>query len=75
MAVFVCNNCESRFVEDVLPRRGSVCFKCHVKTIRLGFAHGKENFHGDTIKQKQEKIVADAKAKGIDAVPASAYGF
>ena len=28
-----------------------------------------------TIKQKQEKIVADAKAKGIDAVPASNYGF
>jgi hypothetical protein len=69
MAVFVCEQCESRFVGDGVPRRGLICFKCHIQTINLGFTYGKENFHGDTIKQRQDKIVADAAAKGITAEP------
>lgn len=75
MAVFVCEKCESRWVEDSLPRRGSICFRCHVRTINLGFTHGKENFHGPTIREKQNKIVSDAAAKGITAVPAKDYGI
>jgi hypothetical protein len=73
MTVFVCEQCDSRFVGDMMPRRGPVCFKCHVKSINLGFTYGKENFHGDTIKQRQEKIVADAAAKGITAEPVSRW--
>ena len=75
MAVFVCEKCESRWVEDSLPRRGSICFRCHLRTINLGFTHGKENFHGPTIREKQNKIVSDAAAKGITAVPAKDYGI
>lgn len=55
------------------PRRGLICFKCHVKTINLGFTYGKDNFHGPTIKERQNKIVADAAAKGITAEPVSRY--
>jgi hypothetical protein len=69
MTVFVCDKCDSRFVGDMLPRRGSICFKCHLKTVNIGFTYGKENFHGDTIKERQQKIVADAAAKGITAEP------
>lgn len=69
MAVFVCEKCDSRWVGDSLPRRGSICFKCHVKTINLGFTHGQESFHGDTIREQQRKIVADAAANGIKAEP------
>ena len=75
MAVFVCVKCESRWVEDTLPRRGSICFRCHLRTINLGFTYGKENFHGPTIREKQNKIVSDAAAKGITAVPAKDYGI
>lgn len=75
MAVFVCDKCESRWVEDTLPRRGSICFRCHIRTINLGFTYGKENFHGPTIREKQNKIVSDAAAKGITAVPAKDYGI
>lgn len=75
MAVFVCEKCESRWVEDSLPRRGSICFRCHLRTINLGFTYGKENFHGPTIKERQNKIVSDAAAKGITAVPAKDYGI
>ena len=46
-----------------------MCFKCHIGTVRLGFTYGKEDFHGPTIKERQDKQVADAKAGGIDAVP------
>jgi cytochrome c5 len=75
MAVFICETCESRFIQDSFPPTRKECFKCHVKGIRLGFKHGKEDFHGDTIKQRQEKILADAKKNGINAVPASEYGI
>jgi cytochrome c5 len=75
MAVFVCDKCEKRWVEDTLPRRGSICFGCHLKGIRIGYTHGKKDFHGPTIKERQDKIVSDAAAKGITAVPAKDYGF
>jgi cytochrome c5 len=69
MKEFRCLTCLSTFESDELPRRGSVCFKCHVKTIRLGFTHGKEDFHGPTIAERQRQTVADAAAKGINAEP------
>jgi hypothetical protein len=37
--------------------------------VDIGFRHGKENFHGATIREKQNKIVADAAANGIKAEP------
>jgi hypothetical protein len=64
-----CNECGSIFTFDILPRRGAVCFKCHVGSIRLGFAHGKEDFHGPTIKERQDQQVAQAKAAGVNAEP------
>jgi hypothetical protein len=69
MTVFVCDKCDSRFVGDVLPRRGSVCFKCHLKTVNIGYTYGKENFHGDTIKQRQDKAIADATKEGRTIEP------
>lgn len=69
MTVFVCERCDSRWVGDQLPPRGSICFRCHVKTVDIGFRYGKENFHGATIREKQNKIVADAAAKGVKAEP------
>jgi hypothetical protein len=35
----------------------------------LGFTYGKEDFHGPTIKERQQKQVADAKINGINAEP------
>lgn len=69
MKEFRCLNCLSAFEADELPKRGSICFKCHVKTIRLGFTHGQEDFHGPTIGERQRQTVADAAAKGINAEP------
>lgn len=69
MAVFVCEVCDSRWVEDSLPRRGSICFKCHVKNIRIGFTHGKEDFHGPTVRERQQQQVKEAAAAGVNAEP------
>lgn len=69
MSIFSCENCGNKFESDTLPRRGAVCFGCHIRTISIGFAHGKEDFHGPTIKERQEAQVAQAKAAGIDAQP------
>jgi hypothetical protein len=69
MGTFMCDNCGDSFQAEQLNRRGSVCFRCHVQTIRLGFAHGKEDFHGPTIKERQEKTVSDAKINGYNPEP------
>lgn len=69
MKEFRCLECLTTFEADELPRRGSICFKCHVKSIRLGFTYGQEDFHGPTIAERQRKTVDDAKAKGINAEP------
>jgi hypothetical protein len=52
-----CNECGELFTFDVMPRRGAVCFRCHIQGIRLGFTHGKEDFHGPTIRERQREMV------------------
>ena len=69
MQHFVCEPCGKSFEAEELPRRGSVCFKCHVSTIRLGFTYGQEDFHGPTIRERQAKTVADAKINGYNPEP------
>jgi len=64
-----CKSCEKNFIADEIPRRGEVCFSCHVKTVRLGFTYGKDDFHGPTVRERQHKQVADAAANGVIAEP------
>jgi len=67
--VFTCNTCQNEFESDEIPRRGSICFRCHIRTIDFGFTHGKENFHGPTIAERQRHQVSQAAAAGITAEP------
>lgn len=69
MLKVTCDNCSTAFYAPELPRRGAICFKCHIGTINLGFTYGKEDFHGPTVRERQVKQVADAKAGGITAEP------
>jgi hypothetical protein len=48
------------------------CFGCHVKTVRLGFVNGQEEFHGPTIRERQRYYEdSDAFKQGkIEKVPA-----
>lgn len=67
--MIVCETCQKQFESDEMPRRGAVCFGCHVKTIRLGFTQGRDEFHGPTIKERQDKIISDAKINGYNPEP------
>lgn len=69
MGSYSCVHCGKVEFSDSLPRRGAVCFGCHLKTIRIGFTHGKKDFHGPTIRQRQEEQVRVAAANGIKAEP------
>lgn len=69
MNLFTCTTCGSRFEHEELPRRGEICFKCHIKGIRIGFTYGKADFHGPTVRERQLKQEADAAAGGIKAEP------
>lgn len=69
MTKFTCNQCSRPFEAEELPNRGQICFKCHIKHVRLGFTYGKEDFHGPTIRERQRKTVEDAKINGYNAEP------
>jgi hypothetical protein len=69
MTNFTCEECSREFYDEQLPHRGAICFGCHIKSVRLGFTYGKDNFHGDTIAEKQRKIVSDAAINGVQAEP------
>lgn len=54
----------------------ATCFKCRVSGVRLGFAQGREMFHGDhlvggTKKSDTEHMLKQARANGHDPVPVS----
>jgi hypothetical protein len=69
MLNITCTGCSTAFYAPELPRRGAICFKCHIQGIQFGFTYGKEDFHGPTIKERQDKQLADAKSAGINAEP------
>lgn len=69
MESFQCIRCAKTEVCDQIPRRGRICFACHVKTVNIGFTHGKDDFHGPTIKERQDLQVKQAADAGITAEP------
>ncbi len=69
MLSITCTGCSTAFYAPELPRRGAICFKCHVGTVNLAFTYGKEDFHGPTVKERQDKQMADAKINNINAEP------
>lgn len=69
MGFFKCSSCGQQVsCEEDRPRRDT-CFRCHIKSIRLGFTYGKEDFHGPTVRERQEQAVRDAKEAGVDITP------
>lgn len=65
MGSLVCTQCGKTFTFDVVPRRGAICFKCHVGSVNLGFTYGRDNFHGPTIAERQRDILANAERNGV----------
>jgi hypothetical protein len=59
-----CTECGRTFTFDVIPKRGAVCFKCHVGSIRFGFQQGQQMFHDKTIKEQEREIIDSAKREG-----------
>jgi hypothetical protein len=68
-----CSSC-NRQIDSENDRRRGICFACHVKTIRLGFRHGKDNWNGPTEREIQRSYEeSDAFKQGkIEKVPARA---
>jgi hypothetical protein len=69
MMTFVCEQCNKTFYDETLPRRGEVCFGCHIRSLHLQFSYGKEDFHGPTVKQRQDEQMRLATEAGIKAEP------
>lgn len=65
MGSMVCTQCGKTFTFDVVPRRGAICFKCHVQSVNLGFTYGRDNFHGPTLRERERDILKNAEANGV----------
>lgn len=68
MGVLICSECgvEEEFFGAV---RRMTCFKHHIKSLNLGFTYGKADWHGDTVKQRYDQQVHDAKQAGREITP------
>jgi hypothetical protein len=64
MGSLICDDCGRVFTFDVVPRRGAVCFKCHVQGVRFGFQQGQQMFHDKTIREQEREIIDSAKRDG-----------
>lgn len=64
-----CTECGELFTFDVMPRRGAVCFRCHIQGIKFAYTYGKADFHGPTVVERQRKLVEDNAAKGNTIEP------
>lgn len=65
----------SKFNEESMGSP-DVCFKCRVGSVRLGFAQGKDHFHGTslvggTVASDNRHTVSEARSNGYDPVPVS----
>ncbi len=69
MLSITCTGCSTAFYAPELPRRGAICFKCHLQTVNLGFTYGKEDFHGPTVVERQREQMRQAESAGIKAEP------
>jgi len=65
MGTLICENCGRTFTFDVVPRRGAICFGCHVKSVNLGFTYDRDNFHGPTLRERERDILGNAEANGV----------
>jgi hypothetical protein len=65
-----CESCGQSFeFDEELPRRGAVCFRCHIRGISIGFTYGKQDFHGPTINERRRQQEQQATDAGIKAEP------
>ena len=69
MEEFRCLDCLSTFMDSELPRRGSICFKCHIKGIQWNYTYGKEDFLGPTVVERQREQMRQAESACIKAEP------
>ena len=62
--------CGRELKTETDAKRGT-CFRCHVKSVNLGFTYGKESFHGPTIREQQRyyEDTPEFKSGKISKVP------
>lgn len=44
-------------------------FKAKLRSLSFGFAGGREEFHGPTIRERQNEMIREAAAKGNEITP------
>lgn len=64
--MLICDDCGAEFAVSEVPRRGSICFRCHLRGVRIGFTYGKTDFHGPTVRERATKQIQQAKDAGLE---------
>lgn len=73
----ICPSCNQSWSEDRFNPSFPECFRCRSQSVAVSFGvRGKAQFHDITIKEYNDRQVREARANGLDPVPAhSAGGF
>lgn len=65
----LCARCEDAIHAAQHPTPEDGCYACKLDSVHLGFTWGREDFHGPTIKERQDKQIAECAADGVDIEP------
>lgn len=69
-----CPNCSTAQPEDRFGDH-SECFKCRIAGIGFTYGGGRAVFHGQTVKEGQDRTIAQGRANGYDPVPCGQASF
>lgn len=69
----ICTECDTEWPVDRFCQDGpnpTVCFRCRVQTVNLGYGGYRQQFHDGTIAERQRRQIAEARSNGLDPIPA-----
>lgn len=76
-----CPECKKDWPEDRFLPQFTQCFKCRIQNLAFSFGtggrEGKQMFHDMNTKEQQDRTIREARANGLDPIPAwtkSHYG-
>lgn len=66
-----CASCHVSWPADRFIAKSADCFRCRAQSLQFNYgSRGRDNFHGHTVKEFNDRQVREARANGLDPVPA-----
>jgi len=65
-----CTSCGHAWPLDRFNENTNVCFRCRARSLQFNYGtRGRDGFHDHTVKEFNDRQVAEARANGLDPQP------